>query len=546
MKLKSLHLPFFCAAASLCASVLPVAAQTSGEILSGTESEIVPYVKAWEAFSYPLDLFADEPNSDGDSIHGGMGGVNQTDVNGEGGWVSSWILEASSYQAVLSETSIDTDRIIHQDPFLSIGSFALEIRSPAINGPKRSFPEVNSGELWASFVFHDTGPVDDHDSGLFIMDAAGAKLFLLGKPRNANVLGISHLPESAGDQLTSVSYEEPHHFVARIVFDDEPGLNDDVFLWIDPDENDRLDTFDAGGEDIADIESVNTVMMSRRQDAGSGFFDDICITTAPSLAPAGTVRIDLGFEPNSPVRNNPDMVLHDVISVDSFLDGFDGPGYGHNEDQNYFMVVRGFIYVNDQGDSRVARGIPIDRMSGLSGFMIAPFNESLEDDDSTSGGKNALRFHPDTGTDESVAFEVPEGYYGQCRILVSGDGYGELPAVFEYDDGTTSEGAFQSPDWLDDSMDDGHGGLIPGEVIQINNGMNRLTDYAYFEGSNPAGGENPELDDASFFVGRIGLDKAKKLVKLHLGPSSGSVINVYDLLLDVESDVTPVADWMMY
>ncbi|MGC9329278.1 MAG: hypothetical protein ACP5I1_16715, partial [Candidatus Hinthialibacter sp.] len=200
----------------------------------------------------------------------------------------------------------------------------------------------------------------------------------------------------------------------------------------------------------------------------------------------------------------------------------------------------------EQGDSRVARGIPIDRMSGLSGFVIAPFNVSLEDDDSTSGGKNALRFHPDSGTQESISFNIPKGNYGQCRILISGDGYGELPAVFEYDDGTTFEGTFQSPDWLDDSIYDDHGGLIPHSVIQINNGMNRLTDFAYFEGSNPITGENPELDDASFFAGRIGLDPTKNLVRLHLGPSSGSVINVYDLLLDVESDVTPVLDWMMY
>jgi hypothetical protein len=67
-----------------------------------------PRIDAWESFSYPLDLFTSAPNRAGDTIRGGTGGVNESDVNGEGGWTSPWILEATSYEAVLSDTQIDT------------------------------------------------------------------------------------------------------------------------------------------------------------------------------------------------------------------------------------------------------------------------------------------------------------------------------------------------------------------------------------------------------------------------------------------------------
>lgn len=521
-------------------------AHSSNAILSATDVLAAPYVNAWESFSYPLDIYVNSPNSAGDSINGGTGGINSSDANGEGGWTSPWILEATSYEAELSETQIDTDRIVHQDSFQFPGSFSLEIKTPAINGPKRSFPEVASGELWISFVYQDTGPVEDHDSGLFVMDAEGNKLLLLGKPRNADFLGISHLPADATDQVTTISYDTPHLLMARIVLDNQPGQNDDVFLWIDPTENDRLDTYDTGGENLAEIDSIDAIMLSRRQDSGSGFFDDICISTDPSLAPAGSLRIDLGFASNSPLRDNVDVVLHDVISTDLFVDAIQGQGYGHNNTQNNFLVVRGYIYYNDQGESRVARGIPIDRLSGLSGFAIAPFNDSIYDSDSFSGGKNALRFGPDNGTNRAIPLTIAPGNYSQCRILTSGDGFGTLSAIFNYIDGTTQEVSIQSPDWMDDPVNDGHGGVIPASIIQINNGMNRLDDTSFFEGSTPVTGANPQLDDASFFVGLVSLDRAKTLAGIKLGPSSGSVINVYDLLLDLDNGVTPVQEWMMY
>jgi hypothetical protein len=118
------------------------------------------------------------------------------------------------------------------------------------------FTPVRSGECVISFVFQDTGPVEDHDAGLFILDAAGINHFLIGKPRNGSLLGISHLPASATDQLTTVSYYDPHHLLVRLVLDKQTGRRDDVYLWVDPDENDRLDTYDAGSDDIAELDSV--------------------------------------------------------------------------------------------------------------------------------------------------------------------------------------------------------------------------------------------------------------------------------------------------
>ncbi len=510
------------------------------------QSNDLSYVNAWESFSYPLDIFTNQPNSAGDSIQGGTGGINLLNPNGEGGWTTPWILEATSYRAELSNVSIDTRRIVHQNATYVPGSFSLIIRTPAINGPKRFFPELSSGELWISFVFMDTGPVVDHDTGMFILNAAGKKLFLIGKPRQAEVLGIGNLSSGVADRLTAISYSKPHHLMTRIVLNEESGMNDAIYFWIDPDEEDRLESYDAGGNNLADVDSIGGIMLSRRQDSGSGFFDDICVTTTPSLPPAGTVRIDLGFDPSSPLRKNNNGVWHDVISIDSFTDNLGGCGYGHSKDQNQFMVVRGYIYYDDQGASRVARGIPIDRLSGLSGFALAPCNDSSLDTDHLSGWKNALRFHPENGTRSGMNLNVLPGHYGQCRILLSGDGYGVLAVLFEYEDGTTQEGSFRCPDWMDDPMNDGHGGVIPSDIIQLENGMNRLRDDSFFEGSTPISSEHPELDDACFFVETAVLDRTRKLIGIKLGPSSGSVVNVYDLLLDVDSNATSINDWMAF
>jgi hypothetical protein len=528
-------------------------AQETGEIPAATDvisATVAPvengFINAWESFTYPLDVYLTKPNAAGDSINGGSGGINITDVNGAGGWTSTWILAATSYHAELSETQVDTERIMHQDSLYFPGSFSLQIRTPAINGPKRSMPIITKGDLWISFIYQDTGPVEDHDSGMFILDRAGTKLLLVGKPRNAAGLGVSHLADEAADMVVEATYSDPHHLMIRIVLNDQPGESDDVYLWIDPDEDDRQNTYDVGGKDLFDAESIGGVMLSRRKDAGSGFFDDISINTIASLPPEGTVRVDLGFDPESTVRDDANIVLHDVISIDSFTDGYTGEGYGHNAEQDHFMVVRGYIYYTDLGESKIARGIPMDRLSGLAGFSIAPFNDSLQDSDPLSGVKNALRFHPESGTNSQVNLEVPVDSYGQCRILTSGDGYGELPVVFEYQDGSIQEAVFRSPDWLDDAVDDGNGGVIPAEINQINNGMNRLDAYAFFEGSDLISRANPELDDASFFSERVSLDLAKTLTAIKLGPSNSSVINVYSLLLDMSDDITPVVDWMMY
>lgn len=507
------------------------------------------FVHAWESFTYPPDLYESPPRFAGDLIVGGAGGINNTDNHGEGGWLSGWILKASDVvQADLAAVNLDTARIQHQDAVMFPGSYCLRINTTATEGPMRQFPLIESGELWTSFVYQDNGPDSMRFSGMaFQFDTGQIDSIYVGKIGGATTIGIGNLPVNAGAQLTDIPFQGPNQIMVRFVLDPEPGMNDDVFLWVNPTETDRLDTYLAGGENIADITGIGVIHIRRSTTTGQAYYDDIMITTHSSLPPVGARRVDLGFDPSSPLRQNPDIVLHDVISTDQFLDTVSGPGYGHNESNDHFLVVQGFYYVNETGDSRVARGVPIDRMSGLMGFAIASFNDSFSDSDSISGGKNALRFHPVHGTKIPVRLDIEPGHFGQCRILTSGDGNAVLNAEFHYEDSSIQKAVFNSPDWFDDWVDDGQGGILPTGVSQVHNHMNWINELLLIQASNPKTGENPSLDDAAFFSSSVLLDSTKTLTRLVLGPSEGDgIVNVYDLLLEVESDVTPVIHWMLY
>ncbi len=504
-----------------------------------------PFVQAWESFTYPLDIFTFPPNTAGQSIAGGTGGVNVQDNRGAGGWTSAWILDATEVVAVLDETQLDTERIVHQDAFFYPGSFTLKVSSTATAGPQRRFPEVNEGELWISFLFQDSIAVSS-SSGLVIHGATGAAAVLIGKPAGSEFLGLGIPPEAKSSWLTAAAYNEPHHLLARIVLDPAPGKRDDVYLWVDPTEADRLDTYKAGGEDIAEIESLGVIELRRSSAAGNAYYDDIVISTLPALPPAGSVRLDLGFDPKSPARKNTDLVLHDVISIDQYRDARTGAGYGQSDAQNEFLVVQGFIYFSELGESRVARGVPLDRLSGLGGFALAPFNDSLSDVTSTSGGKNAVRFNSGNGTKVPVSFDVPSGSYAQCRVLTTGDGDATLSAVFHYADGTSDEKNFRSVDWLADPVEDGDGKVSPPDLFQISNNMNYLDADSQFAGIDPLTGENAAQDDASFFSDRVPLPVDKILTRIELGPASNGTVNLYDLLLDTYLDHTAVPDWMLH
>lgn len=502
-------------------------------------------IHAWESFTYPLDIFTLPPNFAGHSIAGGTGGINVQDNRGEGGWTSAWILEATGVVAELDETQLDTERMVHQDPFLYPGSFSLKISSTAVDGPQRRFPEVDTGELWISFLFQDSIAVSS-SSGLVLRDATGAAGVLIGKPAGSEFLGLGNLPVGTPRTLTAVPYHEPHHLMVRVVLDPAPGQLDDVYLWADPTEADRLDTYQAGGENLVEIASLGAIELRRSSAAGNAFYDDIVISTLPSLPPAGTVRIDLGFSPDSRTRKNHDLVLHDVISIDQYRDARTGAGYGQSDAQNEFLVVEGWIYFSELGESRVARGVPFDRLSGLGGFALAPFNDSLSDVTSASGWKNALRFHAGNGTKVPVSFPVPSGSYAQCRVLTTGDGDATLRAVFHYADGTADEKNFRSADWLADPAEDGQGGLSPADLFQVRNNMSYLDADSSFAGIDPLTGDNAEQDDACFFSDRVPLPTGKILTRIELGPASHGTVNVYDLLLDTNLDATAVPDWMLH
>ncbi|HOJ58876.1 MAG TPA: hypothetical protein PK878_01190 [bacterium] len=509
------------------------------------KSTAAPLIHAWESFTYPLDIFTQPPNFAGHSIAGGTGGINVQDNRGEGGWTSAWILEATEIVAVLDETPLDTERMAHQDPFFYPGSFSLKISTTAVDGPMRRFPEADAGELWISFLFQDSIAVSS-SSGLVIRGATGADGVLIGKPAGSEFLGLASPPAAKSSWLTAVPYNEPHHLMVRVVLDPAPGRLDDVFLWVDPTEADRLDTYQAGGEDIVEIESLGAIQLRRSSAAGNAYFDDLVISSRPSLPPAGTVRIDLGFDPASPLRRNPAVVLHDVISIDQYRDARTGPGYGLSDEQNEFLVVEGFIYFSAFGESRVARGVPFDRLSGLGGFALAPFNDSLGDVTSTSGWKNALRFHSGNGTKVPVSFDVPSGPYAQCRVLTTGDGHATLRAVFHFADGTSEEKAFRSADWLADPEEGGDENAPPPDLVQIRNHMNYLDGDSLFVGSDPLTGEDANHDDACFFSDRVPLPMDKNLIRIELGPASNGTVNLFDLLLDTRLDETAVPDWMLH
>ena len=150
-------------------------------------------------------------------------------------------------------------------------------------------------------------------------------------------------------------------------------------MWINPDETDRLDTYDAGGPNNDDILDIAEIRLRRGNADGSSYFDNIWISSDAALPPAGAGRVDLTL--SDPDRD-PAIPAWDVISIDKAADGITlVPGFGHDNGNNYYLVVAGYIYEDGNGVPFVANGLPPDRMSGLNGHVFGPYNNaSLEQD----------------------------------------------------------------------------------------------------------------------------------------------------------------------
>ncbi len=469
----------------------------------------------YETFSYPDD----DPGT----------GLDALSANGGTGWTSDWTASGANSPSALDEAALEAGLVVNQpDPEFNVGGYSAKITGDAGNGMGRTIAPEAAGDIWISFVFQEEGPAADHWSGLTIFASDGSESSFIGKPYNAATAGIGNLPD--GDSLTDVDYTVPNHYLVRIDMDPNPGQNDSVYLWINPDETDRMDTYDAGGSKNDEILDVAEIRLRRGGAAGSSYFDNIWISSDAALPPAGAGRVDLTF--NNPDRD-PAIPVWDVISLDSVVDAITGEtGYGHDNGNNHYLVVSGYIY-----DMNVARGLPPDRMSGLNGHVFGPYNNaSLE-----LGLKNSVKFMNNDEQRGPFTFDVvPPGQYRELRSSATvGNGFGALITTLNFEDGSTEVTELHADDWYRDPPDSS---WQFADVRLLIDGMNRLSGDNSFDGRfDPAVNE----DKAP-----VNPDKVLVSVTLELDPSrsaSSPGFNLYDIwALPADSVVTPVQNWMLH
>jgi hypothetical protein len=191
----------------------------------------------------------------------------------------------------LSEAILEAGLVENQPlPEFNIGGYSAMITGDAGDGMGRTIEPENAGDIWVSFVFQEEGPAADHWSGMTFFASDGSESTFIGKPYNSEFCGIGNLPD--GDSLTDVDYTVPNHFLVRIDMDPTEGQNDSVYLWINPDETDRLDTYDAGGENNDNILDIAEIRLRRGGADGASYFDNIWISSDAALPPAGAGRVD--------------------------------------------------------------------------------------------------------------------------------------------------------------------------------------------------------------------------------------------------------------
>ncbi len=483
----------------------------------------------FETFSFPAD---DSNANEGKSIaevDEPLGGGNTVL---DRGWASGWT--ANNANDKLDTRIIDSGLVTSQPQEYNPGNFSLMMDGAGGDGARRDIPPVSFGECWVSFTYVDEGPASGHWSGLSFFDTEGNEQTFAGKPSGKAFAGLGQLPD--GDLLAEgVEYNVPHHYLVRYVIDPAPGQNDDAYLWIDPDKDDRMDTFDAGGADVDNITNLATMRLSRGTGGGAAWWDNIFISSVPALPPAGSARVALNLNPENPDDRPP--TAWDVMSIDQIDDAATGPPFGHDNGDNHYLIVSGFLYWENAGgggNQLVGYGLPVDHMSGLNGHLLEPFNNQFDQE-----FRNSFKFEGNDEQDGPFTLDVvPPGKYAQVHAAMTvANGDGQLFATFNYEDGTTSEGFIHADDWYNDPPN-----LDFIDTFQLVNGMNRLGGSGEFDGRfNPAVFENV-----------VDVDPSKVLVSitLELDPSvnANPGFNLFDIFAVPEASVedpTPVLDWMI-
>ncbi|MGI6455703.1 MAG: hypothetical protein ACOX5R_08765 [bacterium] len=474
----------------------------------------------YETFSYP-----DEEAGTG---------LDALIANGGLGWETDWAPSGANSPSALDSRVLEAGLVENQPASESTaGGYSVRITGDAEHGMGRRIAPEASGDIWISFVFQEEGPAADHWSGMTFFASDGSESTFIGKPYNAAFAGIGNLPD--GDSLTDADYTIPNHYLVRISLDPNPGQNDSVYLWINPDETDRLDTYDAGGPNNDDILDIAEIRLRRGNADGSSYFDNIWISSDAALPPAGAGRVDLTL--SDPDRD-PAIPAWDVISIDKAADGITlVPGFGHDNGNNYYLVVAGYIYEDGNGVPFVANGLPPDRMSGLNGHVFGPYNNaSLE-----LGLKNSIKFMFNEAQQGPFTFNVvPPGRYKELRMSATvGNGFGALKTTLNYADGSTEITELHADDWFRDPAD---ASWQFADVRLLINGMDRLDGDA----SNFADTNDPAVNEDR---APVNPDKVLESVTLELDPersASNPGFNLYDIWAYPADDTTPVQMWMLY
>lgn len=470
----------------------------------------------FETFSYPNDAAGTA-----------LGALS---ANAGKSWGGNWTSSGALSPAALDSKILEAGLVENQPaPEFNTGGYSAKITGDADNGMGRALSSVEAaGDIWVSFVYQEEGPAANHWSGLTLFASDGSESSFIGKPFNSAFAGIGNLP--GGDSLTNVNYNVPNHYLVRINLNPTPGQNDSVYLWINPDETDRLDSFNAGGANNDNILDIAEIRLRRGAAAGSAFFDNIWVSSDAALPPAGAGRVDLTF--NNPNRD-PKIPVWDVISVDSVVDAITGvPGFGHDNGNDHYLVVAGYIY-----GTGVADGLPPDRMSGLNGHVFGPYNNAeLE-----LGLKNSVKFMNNDAQRGPFTFDVvPPGRYRELRSSATvGNGFGALKTTLHFQDGSTEVTELHADDWFRDPADSG---WQFADVRQLIDGMDRL-----------AGGTSTfaNANDPSVNEDKAPVNPNKVLVSVTLEldttkSASNPGFNLYDIWALAADGTTPVESWMLY
>lgn len=481
----------------------------------------------FETFSYPLNNEANE--NEGKAL---------TEVDAQRGlnWASGWADSGTNSPNALDTRIIDNGLVQSQPQEFNPGNFSLKVTGDASNGIGRQFTPVASGEVWISFTFLDEGPAQEHWAGMTVYASDGSESSFIGKPWNSATAGVGNL--SGDDSVSDIDYTQPNHFLVRLVLSAVPGQNDSVYLWLNPDSTDRLDTFDAGGANNDDIVDVAEIRLRRGGASGSAYFDNIWISSDPALPPAGAGRVDLTL--NDPNRD-PGTPAWDVVSIDQFDDVIVGElGFGHDNDNDHYLVVSGFVYFPDlsSNDQIVAFGLPPDHMSGLNGHILGPYNNQVD----MLGLKNSIKFQDRDGQRGPFTFQlVPPGNYSELRAAMTvGNGFGILTTTLNYADGTSELTETHADDWYRDPTDSD---WMFGDVALLVDGMNRLSEDNSFDNAfDPAVNEDAV---------EVNPDKVLESVTLELdvansGSDGNIAYNLFDIWAQPVAPETPVRNWDLH